>query len=116
LVDDPATASGALNEHGSTIVWMGPPRHQAPFLEPGHDERDVARSDHDLAVEFGEGELGEGEAYERIEYAETRQRHPEAIVDRAVVALHEIVDGEKSGGDHVVLMIEVGTHALEVLH
>jgi hypothetical protein len=102
LIGDPATASSGLNEHGSTVVWMGPPRHEAPLLESGHDERDAVRSDQDVAVEIGEGEFVRREACESSEYAKARQRYPEAIADRAVVALHEIADVEKSGGDRIV--------------
>ena len=95
---------------------MGPPRHQAPFLEPGHDERDAARSDQDVAVEFGDGEIVRREACESSKYAQARLRYPEAIEDRAVIAPHEIADGQKSGGDHFVLIIQVGTDGLEVLY
>jgi hypothetical protein len=115
-VGDSSTASGELNEHGSIVGWMEPSRHQAPFLASGHDERDAARNDQDVAVEFGDGEFFRREACESSEYAKIRPRYPEAIEDRAVAALHEIADGQKSGGVHFVLMIQVGTDGLEALH
>jgi hypothetical protein len=105
-----------LNEHGSIVVWLGPPRHQAPFLASDHDERDAARNDQDVAVEFGDGEFVRREACESSEDARARLRNPEAIEDRAIAALHEIADGQKSGGVHFVLMIQVGTDGLEALH